>query len=86
MKVTSEDTVGGKPTEVPQGIAEARKAKSAEASREMDLLPTEVERLDDLVPDLLGLKLDGETQESAMLEEEDDDATLDKSSKHKWSQ
>lgn len=68
MKDTSKDTSSGKPTENPKGNAEAIEAESAGPSREVDLLPTEKYKLDDL--DLLWRSAESEPQGSVISEEE----------------
>lgn len=58
-KNISEDTSGGKPTDVPEGIAEAVEAERARSSREVGLLPTGEENLNDLDLRLLELNRAG---------------------------
>ncbi|CAD7081749.1 unnamed protein product [Hermetia illucens] len=69
-KETSEEASGGKLTEVPEEVAEAIEAERTGSTREIDLLPSEEQKLDDLDLGLLGLGVDTDAQESAMSEEE----------------
>lgn len=71
-----EYTSGGKPTEVAEGIAEVTETERVGPRSEVDLLPTEKERVDDHDRDLLGLKSGSETQGTAMLDKEDNTPTL----------
>ncbi|CAD7082050.1 unnamed protein product [Hermetia illucens] len=80
-KETSEEASGGKLTEVPEEVAEAIEAERTGSTREVDLLPSEEQKLDDLDLGLLGLGVDSDAQESAMSEEEGDTPTVEKSSK-----
>lgn len=63
-------------------IAQAIEAKRAAPSREMDLLPPEEEKFDDLDLDLIGHKSNSKTQRSVISKEKDDTPALDKSFKH----
>lgn len=57
-KDASEDISGGKPPELPEGIPKAIKAGRTGPSREVNLLLTEEQKLDDLDLDLLRLTSD----------------------------
>lgn len=49
--------MGGKPTEIPEGSKEALKSERARANREVNLLPSEEKKVDDLGMDPLELKV-----------------------------
>lgn len=63
-----------------KGIAEAIEAERAGPTREVNVLPTEEEKLDGLDLEPLGLKSGSEMQEIVMSEEEGDIRKLEKSS------
>ncbi|CAD7079027.1 unnamed protein product [Hermetia illucens] len=59
-KDTSEETPGEKHTEVPEEVSKAIEAESTGSTREVDLLPSEEQKLDDLDLGLLGLRVDSD--------------------------
>lgn len=82
-KNTSEDTSSGKPDGIPQGIAEVIGAERTGPRKDVNLLTTQQEKLDDLDLDLglLGGKVDNNTQRNTIWKEKDDTPVLEKSSK-----
>lgn len=74
---TLEDTLGEKPTQIPEGVVKSVETERVGSSRDMNLLPTEKEKLDNL--DLQGLKVNNYMQVGAML---DGDTPILECSKH----
>lgn len=72
---TSKDISGEKPVEILERIEEVIETSRAGSSKEVDLLPVEEEKLDDLDLDLLWVKADSKQHKSTISKEANDTPT-----------
>lgn len=69
---TSEDISGGKLTKIPEAIAKVTKAKRARWNGEVEMLPIQEEKLDELDLDFETLNMDSMALGNVMSKEVDD--------------